>query len=217
LRIATAPYLDQREGWPKNGRVILAQFDGETVIVYQAYQQSIGHFAIENGFLGGSDFSLSRMTWIKPNFLWMMYRSGWGAKKGQEIVLAIRILRSAFDAILDLAVHSTFQPRLYRDREAWKEAIASSDARLQWDPDHDPMGNRLARRAIQLGLSGELIRKFAREWIVEVIDMSEFVLQQRALATAQRLSELQTPVEKVYPVSDPGVADRLGLDVFVPY
>jgi hypothetical protein len=216
LRVATAPYLDQREGWPKKGRVILAQYDCETVVVYQAYQPSIGQFAIENGFLGGSDFSLSRMTWIKPNFLWMMYRSGWGTKKGQEIVLAIRMLRSAFDAILDLAVHSTFQPQLYRDHEAWKEAIASSDARLQWDPDHDPMGNNLARRAIQLGLTGELIRKFANEWIVDVIDMSEFVLQQRAFATAERLNELQTPVENVYPVFEPGIAKRLGLDVCVP-
>jgi hypothetical protein len=73
------------------------------------------------------------------------------------------------------------------------------------------MGNKLARRAIQLGLAGELIRKLAHEWIVEVIDVSAIVLQQRAFATALGVSELQTPVEKVYPVSDPGVVSRLGL------
>ncbi|WP_422570328.1 DUF4291 family protein, partial [Erwinia billingiae] len=29
------------------------------------------------------------MTWIKPSFLWMMYRSGWGMKDpGQKRILA---------------------------------------------------------------------------------------------------------------------------------
>jgi Domain of unknown function (DUF4291) len=53
------------------------------------------------------------MTWIKPNFLWMMYRSGWGRKEGQEVTLAIRIKRSAFDEILSQAVHSKYTPELY--------------------------------------------------------------------------------------------------------
>jgi hypothetical protein len=37
------------------------------------------------------------MTWIKPSFLWMAYRSGWGTKPGQERVLAIKIKRSGFE------------------------------------------------------------------------------------------------------------------------
>ncbi|WP_458785448.1 DUF4291 family protein [Vallitalea sediminicola] len=28
----------------------------------------------------GSSFKLNRMTWVKPSFLWMMYRSGWAKK-----------------------------------------------------------------------------------------------------------------------------------------
>lgn len=37
---------------------------------------------------------MERMTWIKPSFLWMMYRAGWGFKdKGQRRVLAIDISR----------------------------------------------------------------------------------------------------------------------------
>jgi hypothetical protein len=27
------------------------------------------------------------MSWIKPNFLWMMYCSGWGTKQRQRIIL----------------------------------------------------------------------------------------------------------------------------------
>src|SRR6478735_88475 len=100
-------YPEQAKVWPKEGRHILAQFDAETVIVYQAYRPTIGRFAAEHGAFGG-DFSYSRMSWIKPNFLWMMYRSGWGTKEGQEVTLAVRLRRDAFDEVLLRAVHSSF-------------------------------------------------------------------------------------------------------------
>ncbi|WP_141653813.1 DUF4291 family protein, partial [Erwinia billingiae] len=32
------------------------------------------------GTFASPPFSMTRMTWIKPSFLWMMYRSGWGMK-----------------------------------------------------------------------------------------------------------------------------------------
>ncbi|AFY91421.1 hypothetical protein Cha6605_0114 [Chamaesiphon minutus PCC 6605] len=98
---------------PKIGRYILAQFDGEGVIVYQAYRPEIGHFAATHGYFGGDHFSTTRMSWIKPNFLWMMYRSGWGQKEGQEVVLAVKIKREAFDTILANAVRSSYNPDLY--------------------------------------------------------------------------------------------------------
>jgi Domain of unknown function (DUF4291) len=92
MQLRIEPYLKQQENWPPSGKVILAQYDADSIVVYQAYRPSIGHFAAENGYFGG-DFKLSRMTWIKPNFLWMMYRSGWGSKEGQEVTLAIRLQR----------------------------------------------------------------------------------------------------------------------------
>ena len=67
-----------------SGRHVLAQYDAETVVVYQAYRPSIGAFAATHGYFGGG-FSPSRMSWIKPNFLWMMYRCGWATKEGQEV------------------------------------------------------------------------------------------------------------------------------------
>jgi hypothetical protein len=75
--LATAPYAEQMKDWPQTGQHILAQFDDKTIIVYQAYRPGIGRFAVENGFFGG-DFKYSRMSWIMPSFLWMMYRSQWG-------------------------------------------------------------------------------------------------------------------------------------------
>jgi Domain of unknown function (DUF4291) len=151
MHLHTSPYLQQQAAWPTQGRGILAQYDTEAVIVYQAYAPAIGHFAAEHGYFGG-EFKLSRMTWIKPIFLWMMYRSGWGTKTGQEVTLAIRLRRNAFDTILHQAVHSQYIPELYGSYEAWQTAVQTSQVRLQWDPDHHPSGAKQDRRAIQLGL-----------------------------------------------------------------
>ena len=109
MKLSTELYESQKLRWPAEGRVILAQYDAASVVVYQAYRPAIGNFAAANGYFGG-EFALSRMSWIKPNFLWMMYRSGWGTKDDQQVTLAVRILRAAFDAMLGAAVYSSFQP-----------------------------------------------------------------------------------------------------------
>ena len=44
------------------------------------------------------------MSWIKTNFLWMMYRSGWASKRNQEKVFAVRISRKGFEEILSKAL-----------------------------------------------------------------------------------------------------------------
>jgi hypothetical protein len=211
MRLKTEPYLEQRQRWPATGRHILAQFDDESVVVYQAYRPEIGHFAAEHGYFGGA-FSLDRMSWIKPNFLWMMFRSGWGTKEGQEVTLAVWIKRSAFDAILKEAVHSTFVPDVYAGQDEWKRAVADSSVRLQWDPDHDPSGAKVERRAIQLGLRGDALARYAREWIVRVEDVSHFVAQQRPYARPADYDHLLIPREQVFLVGDHEVGARLGVD-----
>src|SRR6185369_16959702 len=104
MNLHTEQYFRQLRRWPATGRHILAQFDAGTVVVYQAYRPAIGLFAAQQQRFGG-EFSLNRMSWIKPNFLWMMYRSGWGTKQGQEVTLAVRLRRTGFDQILERAVH----------------------------------------------------------------------------------------------------------------
>ncbi|WP_165229301.1 DUF4291 domain-containing protein [Aquisphaera insulae] len=209
MDLTTEPYTTQSARWPQSGRHILAQFDAESVIVYQAYRPEIGRFAARHGAFGGG-FSLNRMSWIKPNFLWMMYRSGWGTKEGQEVTLAVRLRRSAFDEILRRAVHSTFIPGLHEGEDAWRRAVAGSDVRLQWDPDHGPSGAPLERRAIQLGLRGDALARYARDWLLGIEDISDFVAEQRAHASAP-YANLATPREEVYEVADRDVAARLGV------
>lgn len=212
MSLVTRPYLEQLNTWPVDGRHIMAHYDASTVVVYQAYRTTIGQFAVENQRFGG-DFSFNRMSWIKPNFLWMMFRCGWGTKVDQQCVLAIRIKREAFDEILSLAVHSSYAPERHSSKEAWEQALHSSSVRLQWDPDHDPTGARVGRRAIQLGLSDEVLRKYATEWIVDIEDVSPFVADQRANAVVNRYEHLVLPFERAYVPASQSLSSRLGLDV----
>jgi hypothetical protein len=211
MKLSTEFYSVQAPHWPSQGRHILAHWDEETIIVYQAYRPSTGRFAVEHGYFGGGDYSYARMSWIKPNFLWMMYRCGWGTKEGQEAILALRIRRQFFDRLLSQAVASTHDEREFPTREEWQEALAKSTVRLQWDPDHDPSGAKLERRAIQLGPRGEILEAFGKRELLEVIDVSDFVADQRGNALGAGSSELRTPVERVYLPSDPAICARLGL------
>lgn len=210
MNIITEPYLMQLACWPERGQHILAQYDDESVIVYQAYGTAIGRFAAKHGYFGG-EFSLSRMSWIKPGFLWMMYRSGWAGKPGQDVVLAIRLRRTAFDEILSQAVFSTYNEELYRTLDAWKQLVKNSSVLLQWDPDHNPSGAKVERRAIQLGLRGAVLEHYAHDWILEVEDISTFVRQQYLDVYIQDYERLMTPRESIYPIADTQLAIKLGI------
>jgi len=117
------------------------------------------------------------MSWIKTNFLWMMYRSGWGTKVDQETTLAIYLKRDYFNKLLSSAYPSSNINGL--PKEEWDKKIAATDVRLQWDPDHDPHGAKQERKAIQLGLRKDYLEPFRGEGIVRIEDISGFVSEQR--------------------------------------
>ena len=202
--LSFAPYLAQIPAWPSSGRHLLAQFDADSIVVYQAFRAEIAQEAVSLQRFGRS-FSLGRMSWIKPNFLWMMYRSGWATKINQERVLAVRLRRSFFERLLGCAVRSTYTAGFWASRDAWQDAVRSSDVRLQWDPDHDPSGNPVERRAIQLGLRGATLRQYAGPAMLEILDVTDFVAAQRANARAP-YTELETPAESVFEPLDPVAA-----------
>lgn len=197
MAIQLKHYTEQLKEWPKEGHHIMAQYNDERIIVYQSYRPEIGHFASKNQYFGGQ-FSLDRMTWIKPNFLWMMYRNGWGTKPGQEVVLAIHLKREAFQKYLEHAVYSSYQANLYNSKEEWQNDVKHSNVRLQWDPDHDPYGHKQDRRAIQIGLRQDFIASYSKDDILKIEDISDFVSEQYTLVKENRLNELIIPEERPF-------------------
>lgn len=190
-------YEDSIQRLPASGQVIQASQTEESITVYQAYRPSIAKYAAQHQQFGG-EYAFSRMSWIKPNFTWMMYRSGWASKEGQEHILAITIAKSNFDKILEEAVHASYNDQLYATKEAWRERLEQSEVRLQWDPDHDPYGGKLERRAIQLGLKGNILRSYGTTWVERIEDITDFVIEQREHVNNRQLHKLQVPYETIY-------------------
>lgn len=66
---------------------IRALYSETHITLYQAYSASIAEAAVRAQKLTASpDFSCTRMTWVKPSWCWMMYRSGF-AGKDERLVL----------------------------------------------------------------------------------------------------------------------------------
>lgn len=156
-------------------------------------------------------FRLERMTWIKPSFLWMMYRCGWAGKEDQERVLAIEISRVGLAWALEHASLSHFDPEHHASREAWEKQKAASPVRVQWDPERSVTLERLPHRSIQIGLGGEAARRYATDWVIGIRDITSLAHVVRDLAAAGDLkaARARLPVERPYPL-DKAVAERLG-------
>ncbi|MFJ4688448.1 DUF4291 domain-containing protein [Streptomyces sp. NPDC088789] len=180
---------------------IRARHTDTTLTVYQAYHPAIGVPAARTGRFPAT-WKRDRMTWIKPSFLWMMYRCGWGTKADQGTVLAVEISREGFLWALRNACLSHHVPELHGDQAAWKARLREVSARVQWDPERDLHLRPLAHRSLQLGLAGEATRRYADEWIVGIEEVTSLAAEVRALVRAgeiERAKEL-LPDERAYPV-----------------
>ncbi len=192
-------------------REIRADFDRDTITVYQAYPPAIADAALEAGRFV-PPFSFRRMTWIKPSFLWLMHRSNWGLKSGQERVLAVRLKRSGWEKALSLAVHTTFVPGVFATPEEWAEQFAAAAVHLQWDPERSLRGAGLPHGSIQVGLSRHVIREYVDEWVVRIEDATPRVRKMYDLMQSGKTDQAKRhlPPERVYPV-DSVLARRLHL------
>ncbi|BBB01488.1 hypothetical protein RVR_8925 [Actinacidiphila reveromycinica] len=179
---------------------IRALHTASTVTVYQAYPPRIGGPAARDGRFPAA-WKRDRMTWIKPSFLWMMYRCGWGAKQDQETVLAVEITRQGFAWALEHACLAHYDPALHADRDSWRRALRQAPARVQWDPERDLFARPLPHRSLQLGLVGEAARRYADEWTVAVSDVTGLAHEVHARVRAGELAAARRllPAERPYP------------------
>lgn len=212
MKLKLTPYANYEIALPQQGQHILGQMRGNNIVVYQAFNPEIANYAVKHQVFGGPNYSFGRMSWIKPNFLWMMYRAGWATKPNQERILAIEIGLDKFERILAEAVYSSYQADVYGTHEHWKLALEQSEVRLQWDPDHNPYGEKLQRRAIQLGMRGEILQSFGTEWIENITDITTFIKTQGELVKNKQLDQLEVPQEQVIAIQNPATRTRLKLD-----
>jgi uncharacterized protein DUF4291 len=180
-------------------RQIRADFDATSLVVYQAYAAAIAEPALRVGRFV-APFSFGRMTWVKPSYRWLMHRSDWGRKVGQERVLAVRMTRTGFEEALGRAVST-------------ERSVAGADVHVQWDPERSVRGAALNSYSIHIGIGRGLIRTFNDEWILGISDLTPLthriagLLRDGRAAQARRL----LPAERAYPLPD-HLARRIGAD-----
>lgn len=170
---------------------IRADYDARTIVVYQAYSPAIADAALRAGRFV-APFSFHRMTWIKPSFMWLMHRSNWARKPGQERVLAVRITREGWEEALSRAVLTTADPA----------AVAQAAVHVQWDPERSPRGAALNHYSIQVGIGRHLIRTFTDDWIVGLTDLTPQVRKAATLIQAGHAPKAHRliPAERAYPM-----------------
>ena len=185
-------------------RQIRANYDDKTITVYQAYSAEIATAAVQYQKLSASpNFLPSRMTWIKPSWCWMMYRSGYSHKDpNQAHILALKIKHEHFRELLTNAiVMGNHAGPLSKEQR-------SKEVRVQWDPERGPRLEVLPYRSIQIGISGELRKRWVEEWIVQIEDVTEKAREmKKVLGDAQvdgnELIKLHLmPTERVYEVDE---------------
>jgi hypothetical protein len=180
---------------------IRADYNRDTIVIYQSYNEQIAKSAVMNQKFS-APFSFNRMTWIKPSFLWMMERSNYGQKSGQECTLAIHIKREAWEKALSKAVLTSPEKRVYPNPGTWEKEFKKAEVHVQWDPERNIKGNKLAYRSIQVGISRYLIEEFNNEWIVKIEDYTPLV---KKILNLTKLGEYDKakkllPIEKLYPL-----------------
>ncbi|GGC64137.1 DUF4291 domain-containing protein [Undibacterium terreum] len=183
-------------------RQIRATYNEDTIRVYQAYSDAIADAALSTGTFSSPPFKMERMTWIKPSFLWMMYRSGWGFKdEGQRRILAIDITRAGFEWALQHGCLSHADEAL--SKEEWTAKKMSFPVRIQWDPERNLLLEPQAHRTIQIGLSKEAVTMYVQQWITRISDVTALAHSIHSLVDSRRFEEAnqKLPQERPYVVS----------------
>ena len=193
---------------PTPYRQIRASYDEDTITVYQAYSSTIAIPAVKQQKLNASpDFRLSRMTWVKPSWSWMMYRSGYSYKDARQAhILAIKMKHEHFKHLLSLAVlthsMSTVTPTLELKEK-------NANVKVQWDPERTPALGMLPYRSIQIGIPAAVTEQWVEKWIVGIEDVTERAKALKAtldensdLTIGELIERRLIPEERVYELSE---------------
>jgi hypothetical protein len=149
----------------ENVQIFQGEWDVEGVYVYQAFNAAIADWAVEHQKFGGPDFNPRRMTWVKPSFAWVLYRSGYAQKHNQTRILKVKLSHENVAKLLNVCM--------------CKEGGGGTKGRVQWDPARDLLASdgkkprKLQReRAIQIGFSADVSELYVRS-VISIEDITD--------------------------------------------
>ena len=185
-----------------NTNEIRADYSTQSIVIYQAYPSAIAH-AVLRAQQFVSPFSFTRMTWIKPSFLWLMERSNWGQKAGQEYILAVHMTRHGWEEALSLGVLTSYEPSAHATMQLWRNQFEQAVVHVQWDPERSLRGRDVGYNSIQVGLSRHIIQTYVTQWVTAIHDYTPTVRKIHALLKAGQTDKAKrlVPSEQAYPVN----------------
>ena len=194
----------REQALPASGRHLLATFDNDQVVVWQAHSGDVARRALAAGRFGGPGWSTDRLSRMRLSLPSLLDRCDWGRRPGRERILAVTLRRQGLDAMLRQAAHGAYEPGVYASPASWRLATRYANVMIGWYPDRDPGGAELARATLRLGLRDAALARFTEEWVVGVEDWTGWVREHRDA----RRRELPVPRVRPYPLQQ-GELERL--------
>lgn len=189
----TESYETRQRLIPQDGRQIVAHYDMNSVVVYHVLDAETADYAVDQGMIG--DLPIEG-AWFTPSFLLAV--QDWD--ESQRIV-AVHLTRIGFDSLLKKAVPADYDPSIYAEQDAWQRALNVSWVRLRWRHDYDFDNQPLERQAIYIGLLGKSGLHYSQGgWVDHIEDVTELAIKGLL------------PRERIYPITDPTIAQRLGVN-----
>jgi hypothetical protein len=163
-------------------RRLLATFDERSVVVWQAHRHEVADEALRRQRFGGELWRTDRVTRFRVSLPSLLARTTWATRQGRERILAVRLARVGFDAILRQAVPAEFDPEVYPTRGAWHLATRYANVTVSWHRDVDPAGCECGWDTPRMGLREHALRSFTDEWVEGVEDVTSWVHANRGVA-----------------------------------
>ena len=88
---------------------------------------------------------------------------------------------------------------------------AQTTVYCQWDSDRNINGNAINRAAIQIGLKRNTLREFLDTGICRIEDLTPLVKKWNEQRKNGKLNSKNLPVERIYPVKDKTIRNRLNM------
>lgn len=189
--------------------IIYADYDDEGVFIYQAFKPKIVAVAVELGKFG-KGFGVDRISWIKPSLGWMLRRSKYASKHRMNAIARVKLDHQSWLEILDQSIPTHFDENRFSTEYEWQSALKNSDVIHQWDPERSLKGERLDRQAIQVGLRGDVLKKYKEEYVIGVEDITDLAKKIGYAVKHNQSMPNYTPHEKEYFVHD-DLKDKLGI------
>jgi hypothetical protein len=179
-----------------------AHFDDTTVTVLQSHAVELAEQVVAAGRFNVPGWHPGRTTRFRLSLGSALLRSERGMKPGRERLLAVKLSRSGFDELLNMAVLDDYVPALYPSRHAFRLATRFAQVLVSWHDDVDADGVELGAATVRVALRESALRAFTERWVVAVEDWTPL------LAPGAELPAFEL---RPYPLL-PAIARQLGAE-----